>query len=115
MADPLVRKAAEVERLREFVEQSSFSGDERDISGELGAADDHPADVSDVTEQRARDFTILQMLEQEAEQLQEAMHRKAEGRYGICQNCNRPISKARLEARPEAALCIKCQRLREGR
>jgi RNA polymerase-binding transcription factor DksA len=112
--DPLAKRAEEIERLREFVDKTSFSGDEQEVSGELSAMDQHPADSSDVTEQRARDYAIKGILENEAEQIREAMRRKAEGRYGICEECNRPIPKERLEARPEATLCIDCQRKREG-
>ena len=111
--DALARKAADVERLREFVDETSFSGGEQDVSGELSAFDQHPADSSDVTEQRARDFTIKQILEAEAEQIREAQRRRDAGTYGICENCGRQISKERLEARPEATLCIDCQRQRE--
>jgi RNA polymerase-binding transcription factor DksA len=112
--DPLAQKAEEVERLREYVEKTSFSGDEQEVSGELSAFDQHPADISDVTEQRSRDYAIKQILEQEADQIQEAMQRKSEGRYGICESCGRPISKERLKARPEAVFCIDCQRAREA-
>lgn len=111
--DALARRAAEVERLREFIHDTSFSGDEQEVSGELSALDQHPADSSDVTEQRARDLVIDQILEGEAEQIREAQRRRAEGRYGICENCGREISPERLAARPEATLCIDCQRQRE--
>jgi RNA polymerase-binding transcription factor DksA len=111
--DPLTRRAEDVERLREFVDKTSFSGDETEVAGELSAHDQHPADVSDVTEQRARDYAIKQMLEAEADQIREAQRRRAEGKYGICENCGRPIPKERLEARPEATLCIDCQKERE--
>ncbi len=111
--DPLARKAEDVERSREFIHETSFSGSEQDVSGELSNYDQHPADSSDVTEQRARDFAIDQILEAEAEQIREAQRRKDEGSYGICEECGRKISKARLEARPEATLCIDCQRKRE--
>jgi len=112
--DALAEKAAEVERLREFIDETSFSGDERDVSGELSSYDQHPADVSDVVEQRARDFAIREMLEGQAEQIREAQELRAEGRYGICQTCGKEIDPARLEARPEATNCIDCQREREA-
>lgn len=112
--EALARKAEEVERLRQFIDDTSFSGDEQEVSGELSAADQHPADGSDVVEQRARDYAIREMLEREAEQIQEALQRKAEGLYGICENCGGPIPEERLRARPEATLCIDCQRQREG-
>ena len=28
--------------------------------------------------------------------------------YGVCEGCGQPIAPARLEARPEARLCINC-------
>ena len=111
--DPLAKKAEEVERSREFIHDSSFSGTEQEVSGELSTYDQHPADQSDIVEQRARDYAIEQILEAEAEQIREAQRRRAEGTYGICEQCGREISKERLEARPEATLCIDCQRRRE--
>jgi len=111
--DALARKAEDVERTLEFVEETSLSGSERDISGALSAYDQHPADSSDVVEQRARDYAIAQMLEADAEQIRHAQQRRAEGTYGVCEECGKQISPERLEARPEASLCIDCQRGRE--
>jgi RNA polymerase-binding transcription factor DksA len=112
--DPLARKAEDVERSREFIQETSFSGSEQDVSGELSSYDQHPADSSDVVEQRARDFAIDQILEAEAEQIRHAQERKAAGTYGVCEECGRPISQDRLAARPEATLCIECAKAREA-
>ena len=112
--DPLARKAEEVERLREFVDKTSFEGDQREAHDELTTVDQHPADAADMTVQREIDYTIKEIVQEEAEQVQEAMQRKAEGTYGICEDCNKPIPKARLRARPQATLCVDCQRNREA-
>ncbi len=32
-----------------------------------------------------------------------------DGSFGICEICDEPIGKKRLEARPETSLCIKCK------
>lgn len=37
-----------------------------------------------------------------------ALERIAEGTYGACTKCGADIAPGRLEARPEAALCIEC-------
>lgn len=37
-----------------------------------------------------------------------ALERIAEGTYGTCVQCGAEIAEGRLEARPEAALCIGC-------
>jgi DnaK suppressor protein len=40
-----------------------------------------------------------------------ALERVADGTYGTCSRCGRPIGFDRLEARPAADLCIECARL----
>jgi len=42
-------------------------------------------------------------------ELQEALHRLKEGAFGICQECEQPISSKRLEAIPWAKFCLPCQ------
>src|SRR5262245_41520835 len=52
----LQRRAADAESIVEFVDRTSLSGDEEEVSGELTVADQHPADSSDVTFQRELDL-----------------------------------------------------------
>ncbi len=40
--------------------------------------------------------------------IDDALSRIQTGDYGVCQNCEEPIDPARLEAIPEAELCIAC-------
>lgn len=47
---------------------------------------------------------------QRLEQIQSALQRVEEGRYGLCERCERSIEQARLEALPFASLCIDCAR-----
>ncbi|MDO8506030.1 MAG: TraR/DksA C4-type zinc finger protein [Candidatus Limnocylindria bacterium] len=42
--------------------------------------------------------------------MEDALARITSGSYGICVECGRPIARERLEARPQAARCITCQR-----
>ena len=114
-ADALAHKAQEAEHLREFIDRTTFSGDQRDASGELSAVDQHPADVADQTMQREVDYTIKGIVSDEVQQVRAAMRRQAEGSYGICENCGEQIDPERLEVRPHATTCIACQRkLEEG-
>lgn len=41
--------------------------------------------------------------------IRHALAKFADGSYGLCDNCGEAIGLARLEARPEARLCIDCQ------
>ena len=111
--DPLEKKAEQLEQLRESVDQSTFGAGEMDVSDELARVDQHPADNADLAFQRELQLTQAEIIDREAEQVREAMQAKADGTYGVCQDCGKKIPKARLEARPEATLCVDCQRKRE--
>jgi len=41
--------------------------------------------------------------------VEHALHKYEEGTYGFCDSCGQPIDPERLEAIPEASLCIKCK------
>lgn len=49
----------------------------------------------------------LLQLDREAEAHAEA--RRAEGGYGVCEDCGRQIGQERLEVLPTATRCIRCQ------
>ena len=46
-------------------------------------------------------------------ELRKALTRIKVGKYGICSNCGKMIDTDRLAVRPEATICIKCERERE--
>ena len=111
--DALARRAQDLETLREAEHDTAFNGDQREVTGELSTVDQHPADVADFTYQRELQQTTQRLLDREAAQVQEALRARAKGQYGICQSCGKPIPRERLEARPEATLCVECQRRQE--
>ncbi|MDT0614830.1 TraR/DksA family transcriptional regulator [Streptomyces lancefieldiae] len=43
-----------------------------------------------------------------------ALDRMAEGRYGLCHLCRRPIDRERLTIVPQARYCARCQQVREA-
>ncbi|MHC6630265.1 TraR/DksA family transcriptional regulator [Streptomyces globosus] len=43
-----------------------------------------------------------------------ALQRIAEGRYGTCHLCRRPIERERLAIVPQARYCARCQQVREA-
>ena len=44
------------------------------------------------------------------ERVERALEKLADGSYGTCDNCGKPIASGRLAAAPESALCIECAR-----
>lgn len=78
----------------------------RDSTGELSAADNHPADVGTEVFERGRDLAIQETLERELEQIDAALQRMDQGEYGTCAECGREIPYERLEALPYTAYCL---------
>jgi DnaK suppressor protein len=70
------------------------------------------ADPIDMTQQAAEREMAMQNLHRGAalfRQLRSAMERLDDGSYGICLQCEEPISPKRLKAVPWAEFCIVCQ------
>ena len=52
--------------------------------------------------------------EQLALAIRRALQRIEDGSYGYCLHCEEPIGFARLQARPQATLCLSCQEISES-
>lgn len=115
LLDRLEKKVDNLEQVRDVIEPQAFGVDERESTGELTVFDQHPADVADFAFQRELSDTQGRILQQEANQVREAIERVKAGQYGICADCDSPIGDERMKARPEATLCIDCQTRREAR
>lgn len=86
---------------------------EADSLSEISAAGQHPADVATETLEREVELGLLEDLRDQRAEVDEALHRLDEGRYGVCEHCGQPISVDRLEALPAARRCVECQQLLE--
>ncbi len=108
------QRAANAEAIVQFVDRTPLGGTQDEVSGKLRSVDQHPADVADLTFQRQLDLTARNIAEARMAQVEEALARQREGRYGNCAVCGQPIDPERLRARPEATLCVACQRRQDG-
>lgn len=59
--------------------------------------------------EREKNLALLNTLERRLEQIISAMRAIDKGLYGVCERCGQPIDPARLEVKPDATLCLKCQ------
>jgi RNA polymerase-binding transcription factor DksA len=98
----LRERAAEIATRREQLARSS----ENMLDSELADYDQHPADQGTETHEQELDETTDMMLAAEAENVEVALQRLAEGNYGKCVDCGKDIPRERLEAIPEAIRCI---------
>ena len=88
----------------------------RNIEDELGevagrGSDNHLADMATITFDRELDEGLEEGATQTLAQIDRALARVADGTYGNCERCGKPIGEERLRARPWATLCIDDQRL----
>ncbi|MFE2553439.1 TraR/DksA family transcriptional regulator [Streptomyces sp. NPDC059355] len=70
--------------------------------------DEHDPEGSSTAFERAHVASLLSRAAEHLEEIDRALDRLERGAYGWCEGCGRRISAARLEARPEAATCVRC-------
>lgn len=78
-------------------------------------ADDLPDEMDLASSEYLQAFTFrLRGREKNLlDKIQKALERIDDGTFGICEECEEPISAKRLEARPETTLCIRCKEEQE--
>ena len=81
---------------------------EREPTGDPSAGG-HLADAGSEMFERSRDLSIVQDLDAQLADIEHAKARLANGSYGICEACGKPIGAARLAARPATRFCIEDQ------
>jgi RNA polymerase-binding transcription factor DksA len=67
----------------------------------------------DEEQDRERDLSILDHIDDELSNVERALRRLEDGSYGICEACGEPISDHRLEVMPGARFCLRDQTLAE--
>lgn len=82
---------------------------EEDSAGELSHLDQHPADSASDAFEREKEFSILDQVQAELEDVERALKRLDEGSYGLCQACGCAIGDERLAAVPAARFCLEHQ------
>jgi RNA polymerase-binding protein DksA len=85
-------------------------GEETD---ELTFQDNHLGDVATATFDREMASTLEENSNHVLAEIDAALARIANGKYGLCERCEKPIGEERLEALPWATLCIDDKRKQE--
>lgn len=84
-----------------------------DALPELSMNDQHPADLGTEVFEQEKTHSILSSVEEELTEVERALERIADGSYGKCEACHKPIPAARLAALPAARFCVEDQTLAE--
>jgi DnaK suppressor protein len=97
-----VRRRAE-ERL------ADLTGDYAGIveaSRDSNADDEHDPEGATIAFERSQVGTLVEDARHQLAEVDAALARLADGRYGRCEVCGEPVAPARLEARPTARTCV---------
>jgi RNA polymerase-binding protein DksA len=106
----ILRSRLEVERNRlvkelEQLKASASSKDERREGSPFGKREEEATETLELEKRLVMEKRINEQLAD----VEHALHKFKEGTYGLCDNCGKPIDPARLEALPQASLCMTCK------
>ena len=82
---------------------------EEESTGELSHLDQHDADVASDAFEREKDFSILEQVEAELDDVERALRRLDDGSYGSCEACGGAIADERLAEQPATRFCLEHQ------
>src|SRR5262245_33303753 len=99
--EALEEKRTEIGRRAEQTLQQDWSLDTDDCRDEMDLASSEYLQAF-TFRLRGREKVFLS-------KIQKALERIDNGTFGVCEECDEPISLKRLEARPETTLCIRCK------
>lgn len=108
-------KAILVEKRRELLEELGYLKDAgmsktpKEAAGEHSAYSFHMADLGTDNMEREKAFFFARREGRLLYHLDQALERIEAGTYGLCRECGKEVSHARLEAVPHATLCIDCK------
>jgi DnaK suppressor protein len=72
--------------------------------------DIEPDEGDPVFFEREKSAALMAVLERRLQDTNHALRAMEKGQYGICERCNNLIEPARLEVKPDATMCMNCQR-----
>jgi DnaK suppressor protein len=116
MANVTAINSAEITRRRVSLEASLGEALGRGVPREELEIEQLADPVDQVKSNTDREI-VVQRLDDQARRVREvrsALERIEDGTYGVCEWCEEPIGKRRLDAIPWARLCVECQSRQES-
>jgi DnaK suppressor protein len=105
-----------LEEIRHDLERSiSVLMGENHRDGAVSGSPADPADAGANLSEADRSQAVLEAAERQHTEVLAALGRLDNGAYGRCVDCGDPVPEGRLEAKPEAARCVRCQSKRDKR
>jgi DnaK suppressor protein len=102
------RLEAERKRLLSEIEQSQASVKPSEVRREGSPFGKREEEATESFELEKR-LALEKQLREKLAEVEHALQKFAKGTYGLCDICGQPIDPARLEALPQANLCMDCK------
>ena len=102
------RLESERKRLTEEMEQLKTAmrpADERREGSPFGKREEEATESYELE----RRLTLEKSIREQLASVEHALQKFEDGTYGLCDNCGKPIPPERLEALPQATLCLDCK------
>jgi len=103
LEDMRKRLSEELEQLKSTVRPA----DERREGSPFGKREEEATESFELEKR----LTLEKRIREQLAEVEHALQKFEDGTYGLCDNCGQPIDPARLEALPQASLCLKCKAL----
>jgi len=91
------------------LESTVLKVNQRESAGDLSGYSFHMADVGTDAMEREKAFMFASNEGHLLQEIDHALRKLYRGEFGPCENCSKPITRARLEAMPYARLCLTCK------
>jgi RNA polymerase-binding protein DksA len=89
------------------LETTASSTEERREGSPFGKREEEATETLELEKR----LTLENRVRQEIAAIEHALDKLEKGTYGLCDNCGQPIGPERLEALPQATLCMNCKAL----
>jgi len=109
----LLQKREEITNEIKDIARESFKS-QKEASGDLSGYSHHMADMASDSYDRELSLNIASGEQKVIYEIDDALKRMEEGKYGKCVSCNKKIPSIRLKAVPQAKYCIQCQSKEEN-
>lgn len=108
-----LREVKEKLEVRKLQIEKNLIGTTKELDGMRDLELKDEGDYASASAESVIDSAILVQQRKELNEIELALDKIKQGVYGVCEMCEEPISKARLEVKNFARFCITCRQINE--